>query len=154
MIQVEKTMSGSVSVFKISGTIEENTNLDEALGTPQPQMEINCKGISRINSIGVKGWIKYFQNCQTKGSKLIFSECSTAIVEQINLISNFACGGKVESIYLPYSCAQCRNELAGLMKVEELKKLSMKLPALNCNKCSGKAEFDDIPEDYLAFLNR
>jgi anti-anti-sigma regulatory factor len=154
MVQVEKAQNGSVFVFKLSGTIEENTNLDEAIGPNKPQMEINCKNVSRINSIGIKGWIKYFQNCQSKGSKLVFVECSTAIVEQINLISNFTCGGTVESIYLPYCCTKCRAELAGLLKVEDLKKMNMNLPTLNCNKCDGKAEFDDIPEDYLAFLNR
>ncbi len=154
MIQVEKEQKGSISVYKLSGNIEEDTHLEEILGPPKPQMEIHCKNISRINSIGVKTWIKYFQGCQKAGSKITYVECSTAIVEQINLILNFNCGGTVESVYLPFSCTQCRTELAGLFKVVDLKKLNMTLPTLKCTKCSGKAEFDDIPEDYLAFLNR
>ncbi len=154
MLQVEKSQKGSIFLFKLSGNIEENTKLDEALGEPKPQMEIHLKDISRINSIGVKGWIKYFQNCQAKGTKITFTECSTAIVEQINLISNFTCGGAIESIYLPYSCGKCRTEQLCLLKVEDLKKLGMNLPTLKCSKCTGTAEFDDIPEDYLAFLSR
>jgi hypothetical protein len=136
------------------GSIEESVNFDQLLGPPQPEMEINCKEIPRINSVGVKGWIKYFQSCQAKGSKLRFVECSTAIVEQINLISNFICGGVVESIFVPFSCTGCKGELVGLFKTADLKKLQLKLPDLKCTKCGNKAVFDDIPEEYFGFLTR
>ncbi len=154
MIQVVREQKGSISVYKLSGNISEDTHFDDVMGPSNPEMEINCKGILRINSMGVKAWIKYFQTCQKSGTKLNFSECSTAIVEQINLISNFTCGGTVESIYLPFSCLSCKTELSGLFKTEDLKKMKMNLPTLKCTKCSGKAEFDDIPEDYLAFLGQ
>ena len=75
-------------------------------------------------------------------------------MEQINLISNFTCGGEVESIYVPFSCVNCKSELVGLFKCEDLKKLQLRLPDLKCSKCAGKAVFDDIPEEYFGFLMR
>lgn len=154
MINVIKEQKGSVLAVRLIGSVEENVVFDKLIGAPPAAMDINCKEISRINSVGVKSWIKYFQSCQAKGTKLKFLECSTPIVEQINLISNFVCNGVVESLYVPFSCKKCHTELVGLFKTEDLKKMNLKLPLLKCNKCGGEAEFDDIPEEYFGFLSR
>jgi hypothetical protein len=115
---------------------------------------VNCKEVPRINSVGVKAWIKYFQAATSAGTKLKFTDCSTAIVEQINLISNFTCGGEVESVYVPFACTNCKSELVGLFKVPDLKQFGQDIPELKCTKCGGKAVFDDIPEEYFGFLER
>ncbi|NBU22107.1 hypothetical protein EBS43_11975 [bacterium] len=154
MIEVKREKSGSVDMIFLNGSIEESVSFETIIGQPIPEMHVNCKGISRINSIGVKSWIAYFQTCQKSGTKITFYECSSAIVEQINLISNFLCGGKVDSIFLPYSCKGCKSELAALFPVSELRKLGSDIPNQKCNKCGNVAEFDDIPEEYLGFLTR
>lgn len=154
MINAAKEQKGNSLVVRLSGSIEESVNFDQLIGAPPADMTVMCKEIARINSVGVKAWIKYFQGAQQKGTKLHFAECSTAIVEQINLISNFTCGGSVDSIYVPFACEKCRSELVGLFKTEDLKKLAMNLPELKCTKCGGKAVFDDIPEEYFGFLSR
>ncbi len=154
MVNVTKEQKGPVLLVRFSGSVEESANFDQLIGPPQPQMVIHCKEVPRINSVGVKAWIKYFQSCQTKNTQLKFIECSTAIVEQINLISNFTCGGSVESIYVPFACTSCKCELVGLFKTEDLKKLQFKIPDFKCAKCGGKAMFDDIKEEYFGFLMR
>lgn len=154
MINASKEQKGKVLVVKLTGTIEENVNFDQIIGPPPEELEINCREVSRINSVGVKTWIKYFQGCQAKGTKLVFSECSTPIVEQINLISNFTCGGKVKSIFVPFLCTQCRSELIGLFETMSLKDFVSNPTPLKCSKCGGRAEFDDIPEEYFGFLAR
>lgn len=154
MVNVKKEQKGNVLCIKLVGSIEETVNFDELLGPPAPEMEVNCKEIPRINSVGVKAWIKYFQICKQKGAKIRFVECSTAIVEQINLISNFTCDGIVESIFVPFSCTNCKSELVGLFKTVDLKKMELKLPNLKCSKCGNNAVFDDIPEEFFSFLMR
>jgi hypothetical protein len=154
VLNITKEQKGSALHVRLSGSVEESVNFDQLIGPPAPEMVMNCKEIPRINSVGVKAWIKYFQGCQAKGAKLKFIECSTAIVEQINLISNFTCGGIVESILVPFSCVSCKSELVGLFKTEDLKKIGMNIPDLKCTKCGNKAVFDDIPEEYLGFLER
>ncbi len=154
MVNVTKEQKGNLLAIRLVGSIEETVNFDDLLGVPSGDIEINCKEIPRINSVGVKAWIKYFQGCQAKGIKISFIECSTAIVEQINLISNFTCGGSVESIFVPFSCTQCKSELVGLFKTEDLKKMELKIPDLKCSKCGNKAVFDDIPEEFFGFLVR
>jgi anti-anti-sigma regulatory factor len=154
MLNITKEQTGNALTVRLSGSIEETANFDQLFGTPPAELVVNCKDVPRINSVGVKAWIKYFQAASAKGTKIRFTECSTAIVEQINLISNFTAGGTVESIYVPFSCTGCKSELVGLFKTEDLKKLNMNIPELKCTKCGGKAVFDDIPEEYFGFLER
>ena len=154
MVNVIKEKQGNKLIVRLSGSIEETVNFDQMIGELPPELTINCKEVPRINSIGVKGWIKYFQSAQAKGTKLTFTECSTAIVEQINLISNFTCGGSIESIYVPFSCQKCKSELVGLFKTEDLKKMNLVIPPVKCSKCGADAHFDDIPEGYFGFVNR
>jgi anti-anti-sigma regulatory factor len=154
VLNVVKEQKGSAVLVRLSGSVEESVNFDQLIGPPPAELIVSCKEIPRINSVGVKAWIKYFQTAQAKGTKLTFIECSTAIVEQINLISNFNCGGTIESIYVPFACTSCKSELVGLFKTADLKRLNLKLPELKCSKCSGKAVFDDIPEEYFGFLTR
>jgi anti-anti-sigma regulatory factor len=154
VVNVLKEQKGSVLAVRLVGSVEESVNFETLIGSPGPELHVNCKEIPRINSIGVKAWIKYFAALQQAGTRLRFVECSTAIVEQINLISNFICGGTVESIYVPFSCGACRGEFIALFQVADLKKIGMNIPELSCPKCAGKAAFDDIPEEYFAFLSR
>lgn len=154
MLNVTKESKGGVLVVRLAGSIEESVDFEKLLGDPQLEMHVYCREVKRINSIGVKAWIRYFSGAQKRGAKLKFFECSTAIVEQVNLISNFVCGGTVESVFIPFCCNQCKSELVGLFKSEDLKKIQLKVPDLKCSKCGGKAVFDDIPEEYLGFLTR
>jgi len=63
MIEVKREKSGSVDMIFLNGSIEESVSFETIIGQPIPEMHVNCKGISRINSIGVKSWIAYFQTC-------------------------------------------------------------------------------------------
>ncbi len=152
MLNVVKEQKGNVLVVHLNGSIEESVDFQKLIGKPSAELHVNCKGVPRINSVGVKGWITYFQGVTAGGTKLKLFECSTAIVEQINLISNFPCGGDVVSIYVPFSCEACHTELVGLFQTEALKKLNFQVPDLKCTKCGGKASFDDIPEEFFNFM--
>jgi anti-anti-sigma regulatory factor len=155
VINVVKEQQGKALVVRLVGSIEESVSFDQLIGVPQAptdELQINCKGVVRINSVGVKTWIKYFQSLSSRGIKLKFVELSTALVEQMNFISNFRCGGEVESIYVPFACEKCHSELVGLFRVDALKKMQCKIPPLQCSKCGGKAVFDDVPEEYFGFI--
>jgi len=136
MVNVTRELSGSKLTIRISGPIEESVNFDELVGQIPAELRVITKEVPRINSVGVKAWIKFFQGVVGRGVRVVFAECSTAIVEQINLISNFTAGGAVESI------------------CDALKAAELQIPELQCSKCPGKAVFDDIPEEYLGFLAR
>lgn len=156
VLNVKREEQGSTLILHLSGEINETVDFNRDVGATATETVLICKDITRVNSIGVKGWVKFFQERAKQGTKLRFAECSPAIVEQLNIIMNFSCGGKVESIYAPFVCTNpaCRKGVVSLYKTEDLKRLNFTLPAIKCDKCNSEAVFDDLPEEYFRFATR
>jgi hypothetical protein len=136
----------------IVDTIHENSDFS-VLTAENGELHIDCYEISRINSVGVKKWIRFFVEQKAAGVRVFFYRLSTALVEQFNLITNFGGGGEVISIMLPLYCTSCgASQLAEKTKIE-ISKLNFKSLNLKCEKC-GKAtlRLDDEPADYLYFV--
>ena len=154
MFKVKKEQIGSVLKAQLQGSLDElcSPNLD--LGPPQGEMLISCKEISRINSAGIKTWVKYFKEAAIKGVKVTLLECSPQIVEQCSQIINFTAGALVESVYVPYGCEACRHEFVQLFKTSDLKSIFRNMPAVECPNCKAPSQFDDFVDEYFAFLKR
>jgi DNA-directed RNA polymerase subunit RPC12/RpoP len=154
MVTVTREQKAGLTSIKIAGTIDEHVDLHKEIGAMPARVNIVCREISQINSLGVKGWIEFFTKAANSKIQFTFSECPPPIVEQLNYITNFASGGQVISVSVPFTCESCHKELRGTVKTEDLKKVTYKLPPIKCPKCSSKAVFDDVPEEYFAFLIR
>jgi len=154
MLNVTREMKGTTLVLRLKGSIDESTPLEQAFGAPAPVIEVNCREITSINSSGVKAWIRYFQAAAKGGSRFSFHECSQSIVDQINFIMNFTCGGKVESIFLPFCCESCNTPALALFKCDDLRAAQLQVTPPACVKCGAATSFDEIPEEYLGFLTR
>ena len=152
MLTVNKQQTKVGLLVELSGAIEENVHFEQLIGEFQGDLTVNCRGVTRLNSVGVKTWIRYFQSLKAQGKIFKFLEASFPIIEQLNMISNFACGGEIESILLPFSCIKCQNEFVASCKTAELKAVNLKIPGVKCEKTECAARFDDEPEDYLYFL--
>jgi hypothetical protein len=151
-VNITKEQKGDELVISFVGIMREGVELETLVGPLSGKVRFNCKGIQRINSVGVKNWVRYFESLKKTSLNIVFEHCSPAIVEQVNMISNFLQGYPMVSVYVPFACTKCGSELVGHFEVEALKKLKFEIPTLNCTKCGGVAEFDDIPEEYFNFL--
>lgn len=152
MLTIKRQPSGEKLVVRLGGTIEEDLDLSEVIGPVPSDVTFSCKEIQRINSAGVRIWIKYFDKLTHQGTRVTFIELSPAVVEQLNLISNFCCSAKIESVYVPYTCNTCRTQFVSLFSTEELKRIYKTLPQPDCPKCKSKTMFDDIEDEYFGFL--
>ena len=152
MLTVNKQQTKDGLTVDLIGAIEETTQLDQLIGPFTGELTVKCRGVTRINSVGVKSWIRYFQNLKLLGHKFQFVECSYAIVAQLNMISNFDCGGKVVSLLLPYSCSKCGKDFVSIAQTDELKKNKFQIPKVRCEKTDCEATLDDHPDEYLYFL--
>jgi anti-anti-sigma regulatory factor len=157
MLQVVKTEIPHGLVVQLIGVVDDAVHFEDVIGPPpRDTLLVNCAGITRFNSIGIKSWISYFQTVAAKGTRLIFEECSTAMMEQVNSVMNFRCGGAIDSLYLGFTCSKCRhvfNELAHTVDLKKQPKIT-EIPDRKCPKCGSDASFDDFPEEYFAFLKR
>ena len=152
MLTVTKHESENGLIVELSGSIEESVNFDLLIGPFEGELIIKCRGINRINSVGVKTWMRYFQGLKFNGKVFKFIEVPHPVIEQLNMISNFACGGEVVSILLPFTCVKCQNEFIANCKTAEIKASGLEIPKVRCERNDCGAQFDDDPEDYFYFL--
>jgi DNA-directed RNA polymerase subunit RPC12/RpoP len=138
---------------RLAGTIDETSDLDRLLLNLPTSYTINCKKVERVNCAGVRNWMKFFRAQATKNAQYKFIECSPALVDQLNLVRAFPCGGEVVSVYLPYVCAPCKAQFFQLMPVQKLKLIYRNLPSPTCPKCTKAAQFDDVASAYFHFLD-
>ena len=152
MVNINKQTTPNGLLVEISGTIEENVNFEQLIGSFNGLLTVKCRGVTRINSVGVKTWMRYFQSLKAQGKTFQFIELAHPIIEQLNMISNFACGGEVLSILLPFSCLKCQTEFVANCPTADLKASGLQIPPVKCEKPNCGAQFDDDPEEYLYFL--
>ena len=154
MLKVERKMEGEVTSLTLSGVIDERVDFAPHIEPVTGALRLDLRRIERINSVGVKNWVRYFSDLRKKGTELMLADCSPQIVEQINLVSNFSCGAKIESILAPFRCGSCGGEVLTSFTLTELKAMNGVFPEPPCPKCQAKTAFDDIEEEYLSFLSR
>jgi hypothetical protein len=155
MLNIIKERVGNALSIRLTGSlVGECVNLETLIGPTPAVLKVSCKSLVRLNSNGVRAWIRYFESVKARGTRVQLTECSPAIVDKLNSFRNFACGAEVVSIYVPYFCTGCKRELVGLFAVEELKRSGLRMPELHCPSCSRRAEFDDSPREYFRFLER
>jgi hypothetical protein len=134
----------------LSGVLDQHADLSffERLRGPTV---INLRGVERIDSVGVRGWIESLRNVPAE-VPLRFIECPAPLIEHINMIEGFLCGRPLSSFYAPMACAACGDAADVLFEVDACKRLGGKLPPSNCARCGKPLELDEIEDRYLTFL--
>ncbi len=134
--------------------IDESTALDEHIPSSLPSVEIDCEGVKRINSSGVRLWIDYFSRLRADGTRLSFRNCAPPLVEQWSMIPNFLVKSEVKSVLVPFRCSACAKAFNQPYTLDELGSLDVDRLQMPCLACSQPAEFEDIPDEYFVFLKR
>lgn len=156
MLTVSRTETDQVCTIVLSGELTDEHDFAAKMGEAPTQKDLIVKSklLNRLNSMGIRAWLKFFRAAQTQGNKIRFQDCSPEVVEQMNLFHNFNCGGSIESVWLPFLCVKCHAEPRALFTAEELKKIAPQISPIKCSKCGSEAKFDDILEGYFKFLKR
>ena len=132
----------------LSGIIDENADLAflESLSSPT---QLNMREVRRINSYGVRSWIEAIRKVPV-GVPLDFVECSSAVIDQTNMVAGFLGRGRVVSFFAPMICNRCGLERDELFHTEEYQREG-RLPDVSCERCGGALVVDDLEEHYLLF---
>ncbi|MCM2324770.1 MAG: hypothetical protein NDJ90_16040 [Oligoflexia bacterium] len=156
MLTVVKEPKENALAVRLIGTIEEDVNFAQLIGEVPGELHVNTKEVSRISSHGVRQWVRYFDDLASRGVRIKHVACSVAVVQQLSLIVNFISDPSgIESICVPYLCAQCKGQFVSVIRVKHLLKIHEKIPSAACPKCGkGEAIFDDLESEYFNFLRR
>lgn len=149
IVEVEKKESQGRTSITLSGVIDERTSFESAIGSTQSSLDIHCKGISRINSIGVKNWVRFFSNLRKKGVRLRFLECSSAVVQQLEFFHHFVEPQEIESVFISLVCDFCGKNEEKLSSIQDLRKLGFRAPLWKCS-CGGNLILDDEDDFFQA----
>jgi anti-anti-sigma regulatory factor len=147
----EAAEQGSVVMAQLAGVINEDNLLEERLtATKGKGVLIDLANVERINSCGVRDWIRFAQRLEAAGNNLYLLRCSPVVVAQLNMVRNF-CGekGQVLSFQAPYFCPNCDEERTETFPASNV--AAGTSPDATCPTCKGPMEFDDLPDLYFAF---
>jgi eukaryotic-like serine/threonine-protein kinase len=140
---------GDATFATLAGDITERSDLSPLLSVSSARLVLDLSGVRRINSTGVRSWIRFMSTLSKRTGKIELERCSVVIVHHLNMISSFKGAASVRSVLAPYECPNCEESKLELI---DLKAPSIDLkPELPCPRCGGVLEFDDIPDSYLGF---
>ncbi|MBF0442180.1 MAG: hypothetical protein HQK54_09760 [Oligoflexales bacterium] len=138
---------------KISGILDETCSFKDLTTNIGDEVWIDFAGVSRINSCGVREWVKAIINLKTK---IHFLNCSTVIVNQFFMIPEFVGhNGIVESFEISEICQECDYETQKSVEVRKLNGIGdLEQLVGECPRCGGELEFEQDIEIYEQFVTK
>lgn len=139
----------------VSGAIDEHAGLNDLLAqATSGRLVLDLGGITFINSLGVRDWIRLMAAATQRGLHVELRRVAEVLVHQLNMIIATRGTARVTSFFAPYACDACGREEslvidavangAGLAQLQP--------PPMSCPECQAAMAFNDFPERYFSFL--
>lgn len=108
--------------------------------------------VERINSCGVRDWVNWLHNVSATGIQIVMIRCSPAIINQVNMVTNFIGDAVIHSFFAPYFNPETEEEKSVLLFTKDVIGQSpVRAPEVRCEETGYLLEFDDFEESYFAF---
>jgi anti-anti-sigma regulatory factor len=140
----------------LSGAIDETAGLMDLLGRAENgSLALDLAGVTFINSLGVRDWIRMQAQATQRGVKIELRRVAEVLIHQLNMIIATRGTARVTSFFAPYACDRCgREESLVVDAVANADKLAqLQAPPMTCPECGGAMAFNDFPERYFSFLS-
>jgi CheY-like chemotaxis protein len=140
-------------IVTFSGVLRGDSDLDP-LRMLYGEVTFRMREFRRISSDSVQRWIDFVRGLKNV-SRIHLVECPISFVHQANLITNLLERQDVRSFYAPYSCPRCGLDEEKLVDVaKDLEGGTRRTPPpFPCSACGSPLAFDDLVEQYFAFLD-
>ncbi len=153
-LTIEKFADGPIACLKFVGTIDESFDGKKiAKSVECDTLVIDLGGVKKISSFGIREWVDFTSTASKHSKQLVLIECAPKVVDQLNMVANFAGGGRVFSFYAPFRCDYCDSEQRVLLEVakdfEAIK--AMKLAERPCPACKESMYFDEDGSTYFSY---
>jgi hypothetical protein len=138
-----------------AGVIDETSNLGDLLPAPgSPPLRLDLGGITFINSLGVREWIRFVTGCAANAVALQLHRVSEPLIQQLNMIVAARGQAEVVSFFAPYACDACGREESLLIELapHRARLAAGDPPAAKCPECGAAMAFNDFPQRYFLFL--
>ncbi len=139
----------------LEGVIDENANLLDLVGRARNnKLILDLGGITFINSIGVREWIRMQQAAGKIGVAIELRRVCEPLVHQLNIVPATRGVSMVTSFFAPYECENCDSEVEVVLDVRlhGAALAKMQAPPMPCPDCRKPLVFTAPPELYFTFL--
>ena len=139
----------------LTGVIDEACRLGDLLPAQGPAiLRLDLAGVSFINSLGVREWIRFLANAHKAGIRIELARVSEPLIQQLNMIVAARGHADVVSFFAPYACDACGREDSLLIDLAPHRhRLQMgDAPTAVCPECGSMMVFNDFPQRYFLFL--
>lgn len=154
-IAIDKFSDGGIVCLKFSGTIDEAFEGKKLAATIKAKtLVLDLADIKKISSFGIREWVDFVKAVDSHVEEIVLIECAPKVVDQLNMVGNFAGKGRVFSFYAPFRCDYCDNDARVLFQLDRdwdvIK--SMKPAERACDKCGEPQYFDEDPTTYFSYV--
>lgn len=127
----------------LAGTINETFELDAVLEQTRGRaVRVVLDGVRRINSAGVREWVRALAALVERAQSVELARCSPALVQQMAMIPSVRAGARVSSIIAPFACDACGTTTQVTLGPGD------DVHAARACACGATLELDDAPEPY------
>jgi anti-anti-sigma regulatory factor len=149
------TITEQGDALVLAGSIDETAALHELPARARDgRLVLDLAGITFINSLGVRDWIRMQAMAQKAGLAVELRRVAEPVVHQLNMIIATRGSAAVTSFFAPYACDNCGREESLLVdavaNADRLARLDP--PPMVCPECKAAMAFNDFPERYFSFL--
>jgi len=155
MTEARMTITEEAGALVLAGSIDETAALHELPARAHDgRLVLDLAGITFINSLGVRDWIRMQATAQKAGLAVELRRVAEPVVHQLNMIIATRGAATVTSFFAPYACDNCgREETLLVDAVANAARLAkLEPPPMTCPECKSPMAFNDFPERYFSFL--
>ena len=138
----------------LAGRIDDGTSFEGlAAKLPAGGVTIDTSGITFVNSVGMREWIRLVRALREKGP-VTLERVADVLMTQMNLIRELAGSVQITSFHAQYVCPSCGHESAPVVDAVAHADVlrTMKAPKLPCPECGAAMDLGDFPERYLSIF--
>src|SRR3954470_23420591 len=154
-LKIEKFADGPIACLKFTGQIDESFEGKKLGATVAGDtLVLDLGGVKKISSFGIREWVDFVTTANKLVRSMVLIECSPKVVDQLNMVANFAGGGRVFSFYAPFRCDYCDSEHRVLLQVDKDQETikSMKLAERPCPSCNEAMYFDEDGSTFFSYM--
>lgn len=140
----------------VAGSIDETAKLaDLVVHAKDGKLVLDLSGVTFINSIGVREWLRLQQAARDANVALELRKVAEVLIHQLNIVPAARGASFVTSFYASYLCEHCDDQLPMLLDIETHGAMlaQMQAPTMNCPSCKRAMTFCDPVELYFSFLS-
>ena len=100
-LKIDKFADGGTVCLKFAGSIDEDFDGKKTASSVKAKtLVLDLAEIHKISSFGIHEWVDFMNALEKHAESIVLLECAPKVVDQLNMVANFAGTGQVVLVRL------------------------------------------------------